>query len=213
MKPAALFSLQVFLVIGLAGLGLAGQGEADDSLAGSFRNPPESARPLMIWQWMNGVVSREGITADLEAYKRAGLGGVQNFQIGGPNQALADDPSVQIGNEKWRDLMRFAMDECARLGLTFGTHSCPGWSSSAFPDVKPEDSMQKLVWTEVKVSGPGKVSRKLEQPKVDSKWNFYRDIAVLAVPDEPEAPVDRVVDLTAKMDTRGELHWDAPAGQ
>lgn len=162
---------------------------------------------------MNGVVTREGITADLEAYKKAGLGGVQNFQIGGPNQVLIDDPDVQIGNEKWRKLMRFAMDECARLGLTFGTHNCPGWSSSAAPDVKAEDSMQKLVWTEAKTSGPAKVSLKIEQPKVDPKWNYYRDIAVLALPDQADAPLGSVVDVTAKMDAGGELHWDAPAGQ
>lgn len=189
------------------------QSPRPDSLVEGFRNPPESAKPLIMWQWMNGVVSKEGITADLESYKRVGLGGVQNFQIGGPNQALADDPSVQIGNEKWRELMRFAMDECARLGLSFGTHNCPGWSSSAAPYVTVENSMQKLIWTEVKASGPAKVSLKIEQPKVDPRWNYYRDIAVLAVPDEPELPVANVVDLTAKMDARGELHWDAPAGQ
>ncbi|MCX6896676.1 MAG: glycosyl hydrolase, partial [Verrucomicrobia bacterium] len=203
--------LAVFCV--LSGLLCAGRAGAVDSLAESFRNPPQSAKPLIIWQWMNGVASREGITADLEAYKRAGLGGVQNFQIGGTNQALADDPSVQIGNDKWRELMRFAMDECARLGLTFGTHNCPGWSSSAAPSVKVEDSMQKLVWTEVKVSGPAKISLKIKQPKVDPQWNYYRDIAVLALPDEPVVATESVVDLTAKMDANGELHWDAPAGK
>ncbi|MEA3188597.1 MAG: (4-O-methyl)-D-glucuronate---lignin esterase [Chthoniobacter sp.] len=197
----------------IAGCLFAGRAEASDSQTESFRNPPESARPLIIWQWMNGVVSKEGITADLEAYRKAGLGGVQNFQIGGPNQVLIDDPSVQIGNERWCELMRFAMDECARLGLSFGTHNCPGWSSSAAPYVKAEDSMQKLIWTEVKASGSAKVSLKLEQPKVDPKWNYYRDIAVLALPDQPEVPVESVIDLTAKMDASGELNWDAPAGQ
>ena len=49
-----------------------------------FANPPQEARPLMIWQWMDGVVSAEGITADLEAYKAAGIGGVQQFQVGRP---------------------------------------------------------------------------------------------------------------------------------
>src|SRR5437868_6516286 len=76
----------------IAGLLFVCRSEAADSLAEGFRNPPPSSKPLIIWQWMNGVVSREGITADLEAYKKAGLGGVQNFQIGGPGQALADDP-------------------------------------------------------------------------------------------------------------------------
>ncbi|MEY4489587.1 MAG: hypothetical protein RIQ79_2095, partial [Verrucomicrobiota bacterium] len=171
-----------------------------DSLEDAFRTPPALAKPLIIWQWMNGVVSREGITADLEAFQRAGIGGVQNFQIGGLNQALADDPTVQIGGEKWRELMRFTIDECARLGLSFGTHNCPGWSSSAAPDVKPEDSMQKLIWTETKASGPAPLILKLKQPKTDPKLNFYRDIAVLALPDtSTPAPLESIIDLTAKM--------------
>jgi hypothetical protein len=186
---------------------------AANSLVESFNNPEESAKPLIIWQWMNGVVSREGITADLEAYKRAGLGGVQNFQVGGWNQALAEDVSIQIGNAKWQDAMRFAIDECARLGLTFGTHNCPGWSSSASPEVKVEDSMQKLVWSEVRVSGGSMVSLSIDQPKVDSQWNYYRDIAVLGLPEQSEVPVKSVIDLTDKMDSAGKLRWDAPAGK
>ncbi len=49
----------------------------DISLETLFDNPPQEAKPLMIWQWMDGVVTKEGITADLEAYKAAGIGGVQ----------------------------------------------------------------------------------------------------------------------------------------
>ena len=41
---------------------------------------------------MNGCVSKAGITADLESFKRAGLGGVQNFQVGGSESSL-DDPA------------------------------------------------------------------------------------------------------------------------
>lgn len=181
-----------------------------DPLSEGFRNPPEEAKPLIIWQWMNGVVSKEGITADLEAFKRIGLGGVQNFQIGGPDQALADDPGVQIGNAKWRELMRFTMEECARLGLSFGTHNCPGWTSSAAPDVKVEDSMQKLVWTETKIVG--NFDGQLPQATVDPQWNHYRDIAVLAVPDQPVIAKGEVIDLTGKTDGNGRLKWSAPPG-
>ena len=178
---------EIILALGLtAGLPAAGQSAAGDLLERDFRNPPESAKPLMIWQWMNGVVSREGITADLEAFKQIGLGGVQNFQVGGPNQALAQDPNIEIGNKKWQEMMRFAMDECARLGLSYGTHNCPGWSSSASPEVKAEDSMQKLVWSETTVTGGKNISLSIDQPEVDPKWNYYRDIAVLAIPDQSE---------------------------
>ena len=47
-----------------------------DELERAFASPPASARPWVYWFWMDGNVSREGITADLEAMQRAGLGGV-----------------------------------------------------------------------------------------------------------------------------------------
>ena len=153
-----------------------------------FACPPDEAKPLMIWQWMDGVVSREGITADLEAYRAAGLGGVQQFQIGGPLQGTIRDTTNAIGTENWQQLMRHAIRECERLGLSFGTHNCPGWSSSAYPTVLPQDAMQELVWTirPLPVSqGRGKTVVSLpERPKVDERWDYYEDIAVLLVPDD-----------------------------
>ena len=120
-----------FLIIGLM-LSLC-ESVACQTMEDDFRNPPAETKPLIIWQWMDGLISKEGITADLEAYEKAGIGGVQNFQVGGPLQALARDTTNAIGSEKWQQLMKFAIDECSRLGLSFGTHNCPGWSSSALP--------------------------------------------------------------------------------
>ena len=83
----------------------------------AFHNPPQEARPLIIWQWMDGVVTSEGITADLEAYAKAGLGGVQQFHVGGPLQGTIRDTTNAIGTDKWKQLMRHAISECQRLGL------------------------------------------------------------------------------------------------
>lgn len=58
------------------------------------------------------------------------------------------NPANAIGSDNWKELLKWTLDECERLGLTFGTHNCPGWSSSAYPTVRPEYSMQKLVYTE-----------------------------------------------------------------
>ena len=190
-----------------------GMVSAGDML-GDFREPPMSMRPIIIWQWMNGMVSREGITRDLEAYREAGLGGVQNFQIGGDGQTHLADPSVEIGNAEWCSLMRHAISECARLGLSFGTHNCPGWSSSAYPSVRPEDSMQRLVWGTARVSGErkGRVQRiALERPLASG---YYADIAVLAFPaDTMFQPAD-VIDLTAHLDTlRNDVTWRVPQGE
>ena len=154
--------------------------QAEKDLIAAFENPPQQARPVIIWQWMDGWVTKEGITHDLEAFAEAGLSGVQNFQVGGPNQTDFVREGCTIGSPEWQELMRFAMQECARLGLTFGTHNCPGWSSSAYPDVTPEYSMLELVWTQTRLPA-GKRSVRLPQPP--ERLGFYRDICVLALPD------------------------------
>lgn len=178
--------------------------DVTDSL---FANPPSEARPLMIWQWMDGVVSREGITADLEAYSKAGLGGVQQFLIGGPLQGEIRDTTNAVGTDNWKQLMQHAIRECHRLGLSFGTHNCPGWSSSAYPTVRPEDSMQKLVWTDTIVDGGRKVKLDLRQSQVDPQWNYYADIAVLAMPDGKKVQLESIIDLT------GNASWIFPKGK
>ena len=177
---------RLLLTIGLFTLLL--QTAGSQTLDEVFQNPPQEARPLMIWQWMDGVVSREGITADLEAYREAGIGGVQQFHVGGPMQGIICDTVNAIGSEPWKELMRHAINECHRLGLSFGTHNCPGWSSSAFPTVTPEYAMQKLVWRsytpDFTKQKRGMMVQLPEQPEVDSLWNYYKDIAILMLPDD-----------------------------
>ena len=46
-----------------------------DPLESGFLNPPDSARPQTWWHWMNGNITKAGITADLEAMKQIGVGG------------------------------------------------------------------------------------------------------------------------------------------
>ena len=193
------------------------QVSSSDSLLAGFAAPPDSAKPLTLWQWMNGNVTKEGITSDLESFKRVGLSGTQQFLVGGSEMELTD-PTVEVLNPKWRALMKFALDESARLGLSFGTHNSPGWSSSGGPQVKVEQSMQKLVWTTQEFKGPGAFNGTLAQATVDPRWNYYRDIAVFAVAatqsGAANSPIERkaVIDLTGKMDKDGRLVWDAPEG-
>ena len=194
----------------LAMLGAAGMSAQNiDRIEEMFMTPPEESKPLIIWQWVDGLVTKESITADLEAFKAAGLGGVQNFQIGSEAQGLIGNPDVPVGSPQWKELMLWAMQECARLGLSFGTHNCPGWSSSAYKDVLPEYSMQKLVWTETPASG---ASVTLPQPETNLGW--YKDIEVLAVPASGVVQLTSVIDLTDKMDASGRVSLESlPAGE
>ena len=55
--------------------------QSDATLRNRFLSPPEDADSWCFWYWMYGAVSREGITADLEAMKQVGLGGAYLMPI------------------------------------------------------------------------------------------------------------------------------------
>jgi hypothetical protein len=157
------------------------RGAAD--LEGTFLHPPDSARPWVLWHWMNGHVTREGITLDLEAMRRVGLGGVINFDAG---TGIPKGPVQYLGPE-WFALKEHAIREAARLGLEFVMHNCPGWSSSGGPWITPERAMQQLTWSETHVEGGGRVEVALPTPF--RKLGHYRDVAAIAYPSRRgEAP-------------------------
>ena len=146
-----------------------------------FMTPPLSARPHVYWYWMNGNISREGLTADLEAMKRAGIGGAAIFNIGGHGGS----GPVKVLSPEWRELMRHAIREAGRLGIEINlNNSMSGWSSSGGPWITPKLAMQKLTWSETSVSGGAKFDAVLDQPP--TLRNYYHDVAVIAIP-TPEA--------------------------
>src|ERR1043166_7366604 len=53
-----------------------------DVLEEGFLHPPPDARPRTFWFWMNGHVTRDGISRDLEAMARVGIGGVLIYDGG-----------------------------------------------------------------------------------------------------------------------------------
>lgn len=169
---------------------LAGEYPGDDLTAG-FANPPDSARPGVYWYFMDGNLSREGMTRDLEAMKAAGLGHVLFLEV---DVGVPRGP-VKLLSEPWQDLFAHAVHECERLGLEFSLGSGPGWAGSGGPWVKPEDSMQHLLASRVQAHGPGRFVQKLPVPpprdpffgpvpkELDAAWSgFYKDVAVLAFP-------------------------------
>ncbi|MDR1789312.1 MAG: hypothetical protein LBR12_03025 [Opitutaceae bacterium] len=161
-----------------------------DALDSGFDKPPLSARPMGWWHWINGSVTKTGIDADLDAFARAGLGGVQLFDC----EVYMPPGSVRYGTENWFSHVEHAIHRCAELGLEFHLMNTPGWSASGGPWITEELSMKHVVWSETKVSSAGaplsvsvprnrdKMPGKLRKQPRPLEPTFYRDIALLAVP-------------------------------
>jgi hypothetical protein len=202
--PATRFLLLVISALVLSAHAVAQQ-PTPDPLAAGFGSPPASARPHTWWHWMNGNVSEEGITLDLEAMKRVGIGGFQLFQVG---TGIPKGPAP-YGTPQNVELVKFAAREADRLGLEFTMHNCPGWSSSGGPWITPELSMQVLVMTETNVTGGQKVNATLQQPT--ARLDYYRDAFVLAFP-TPDDGGARITNWNVKANFPGGRGGDGARG-
>ena len=84
---------------------------ASDALEQGFRAPPDSVRPWVYWFWLAGNVTRQGITADLEAMKRVGIGGVLIMEV---DKGTPPGPATYLG--RWRNCLSLRLPNSAGWG-------------------------------------------------------------------------------------------------
>jgi hypothetical protein len=146
----------------------------------AFESPPPSASPWVFWYWMQASVSKEGITADLQAMKEVGIAGAYLMPIKGPATPPLINPPVTQLSPQWWEMVKHAFAEAQRLGLKFAIHASDGFALAGGPWITPELSMQKIVWSEKYITGGREFNDTLEQP--ETLENYYKDIAVFAFP-------------------------------
>jgi len=179
---------------------------ASDTLADGFRSPPESTKPWCYWYWISDNLSKDGISRDLEAMARVGIG--EAF-VG--NVFLEDVPpgNVKALSDPWWELVDHAIREAGRVGVNIGMFNCPGWSQSGGPWVTPDDAMRYLVSSETRIQGPARFAGKLPAPA-----SPFQDVAVLAFPapkhdaDTLAAHGPRIICTPAAADTRRMVDGD-----
>jgi hypothetical protein len=156
-----------------------------------FLNPPQSAKPWVFWYWMHAAVSKEGITADLEAMKEVGIGGAYLMPIKDTAHRIPFQPTARQLSPEWWSLVKFSLQEAKRLRLQLGMHVSDGFALAGGPWITPELSMQKLVWSKTYVANANKEKINLSTPEGNN--DYYKDIAVYAYPAVSTAAFSEVV--------------------
>ncbi|OHX64814.1 hypothetical protein NH26_23355 [Flammeovirga pacifica] len=159
-------------------------------------------------------MSKEGFTKDLEAIDKAGIGGILVFNV---SMGLPEG-DVLYNSKKHRDILTHGAKECEKRGLSFGVHNCDGWTSSGGPWVKPEHSMKIVVNSQTITQGGENLELALPQPP--TRYDYYKDIAVVAYPslatellDQKAKPIitssysgfDKNLAVDKKIDTYADL--------
>jgi hypothetical protein len=114
----------------------------------NFLHPPDYAKPGVYWYFMDGNMTAESITKDLESMKKAGIGNLVFLEV---NVGIPRGP-VDFLSDEWIGLFAHAEKEARRLGIEITLGIGPGWTGSGGPWVKPQQSMQHLVSSQITVT-------------------------------------------------------------
>lgn len=177
MKIKYLLVLIVLLSITFVGCGTRQNMPTEEQ---SVRYTADDVRPWTFWYWMYGAVTPEGITADLEAMKQVGLGGAYLMPIKGVGQGAEYEGQAQQLTPEFWEMVDHSMKEAKRLGLRLGMHICDGFALAGGPWIAPQESMQKIVWSDTIIRG-GNIER-LPLPQLESYEGYSEDIATYAIP-------------------------------
>ena len=146
----------------------------------------DEAKPWTFWNWKYGSVSRPGIHADLTGMKNVGMGGIWLMPVREAGERLeSQDGVAQLSPEFWK-MMDYSFQLVDSLDFNMGIHVLPG-----NPLVLPDESMQKVVWTDTIMKGGKKIEGlQMWQPEsykdgkmqsAGSEGGYYQDIAAFAI--------------------------------
>lgn len=121
-----------FLLLSISASAQVAATKPADPLLGGFVHPPQSARPLVWWHWMNGNISKEGIKLDLEWMHRVGIAGFQNFDAALATPQVVDHRIAYMTPE-WKDAFKYATSLADHFGMEEAIAGSPGWSESGGP--------------------------------------------------------------------------------
>ncbi len=145
-------------------------------------------KPWTFWYWMYGAVSKEGIKADLQAMKDVGLGGCYLMPIRGINEKPEYHGEAQQLAPKFWEMVDYAMQQADSLQLDLGIHICDGFALAGGPWISPEESMQKVVWSDT-IIHVTKKNQAIPLPQPAQGYEgYYEDIAAFAIRAENPLP-------------------------
>jgi hypothetical protein len=181
---------------------------------------------------LNGYTSAGQLRAELLELKGKGFGSADIFDIGAVNPpefklykeseyADAVPEGVEFMGVESVDSIVLAIREAEKIGVELGFVASSSYNAGG-SWIKPEYANMALYSSEVKVSGPmvfdgvlpfAELPERVERG-VDGLPVYWREVAVLAVPDFNDKKVDisKVIDISDKVDGEGRLSWEVPAG-
>lgn len=194
-------------------------------------------RPWTRWWWEGSAVDKPGLTAAMQKYQQAGLGGLEITPIYGVKGY--EDKFINYLSPKWLEMLQFTLQESKRLDLGIDMATGTGWPFGG-PWVTPDDACKDINLKIYPLKGGQRLNEPLtylQKPLVRTVSGKPVDVKTLSYPIatnnnlqayafdqvkfEKQLPLQLVmaysdkgdsIDLTAKVNSEGTLDWEAPQG-
>ena len=197
----------------------------------------QTAKPWTRWWWEGSAVNKKDLTAAMQKYSAAGLGGLEITPIYGVKGHEAE--FIDFLSPKWMEMLQHTLGEGKRLGLGIDLANATGWPFGG-PWVTPADACKEAyVKTYLLKEGEqlNEVISYTQPPFYRSESGMKVDLKTLSYPiatnknlqtyafDQVRFEMDLkpstvmaynddgdAIDVTSKVDMSGKLSWTAPAG-
>ena len=108
-----------------------------------------TAQPWTFWWWMGSAANKQDITAQLEGFKKAGLGGVHIIPIYGVKGY--EKQFLPFLSQDWLAMMQHTVREGERLGLGVDMTTGTGWPFGG-PTVTPDIAARTMTVKDQKIA-------------------------------------------------------------
>lgn len=193
----------------------------------------QNAKPWTRWWWEGSAVTTGGLTAAMEKYKAAGLGGLEITPIYGVKGHESE--FIPFLSPKWMQMLNFTLKEGKRLGLGIDMATGTGWpfggpwvtdaDASKYITHKtyqlktgallsePVTFIQEPIFRSAnstpfaqkpEVLQPVSANKNLQQLAID-QVRFERPLPLVALLAYDAA--GNMTDVTGKVDAQGRLNW------
>ena len=198
----------------------------------------QDAKPWSRWWWMGNSVNPEDLKAAMEAYSKAGLGGLEITPIYGVRGY--EDKFIKFLSPEWMDQLKYTLQEGKRLDMGIDLAMASGWPFGGLW-VTPDDACKYLAVESYFLKEGEQLQDKIEmkqEPMLRTIGRKNLDISQLKYPVSANADslqnwaIDQVrypnlmplqalmaysdkgdiLNLTAQVDSDGKLNWTAPKG-
>jgi len=193
-------------------------------------------KPWSRWWWMGSIVNEKDLTAEMEKYAKAGLGGLEITPIYGVKGY--EDQFINYLSPPWVEMLDFTLREADRLDMGIDMATGNGWPFGG-PWVGADDACKNMVYKTYTLKDGESltepisylqkpmvrtIGRRVDISELKEPINANENLQALALEQvrfEKKLPLQvlmaysdqgKTFNLTDKVDANEKLDWVAPEG-